>query len=286
MKFNNLTRKALVAAVFAGMTLTSLASHGAVISSIFKQGVNTAQDTDAERLLDSTGSVKTTGAYAVGDSIESIISFDSVNSVAIPFQIAPPYQFTGYSKLVVSSIQILNDFGDADPTNDLVRLHFGTLGDTLVSLYERLAGDTTLVFGDTPATSIANITANQTFIGNLGLGKASDFWYADTINDASIIDTLPAGGGQVAAGQFGISLLTAGALPLIPDGILSPIDGNLHDVIGDASVFGLETGVNTGWQVSSNINASFTVPEPATVALLGFGLIGIGATSLRRRRNA
>lgn len=283
-KIMNPKLKTIVTALGLGLALSSVPSHAALISSLFVPGVNTAQDQDAERLLDTTGNVKTTGTYVVGDAIESIIRFDSVNSSTIGDSLPAPYQLTGYSKLVVSGITILVDNGPVGSSaTDIVRLHFGNIGDTLVSLYERLAGNTSLAFADAPGTSITKITTQQTWIADLGLVEADDFWYADTINDASVIDLLPAGGGQVAAGVFGISQKAGGTLPIKNNGIMSPVDGNMHGVIGDASVFGLETGVNPNWQVSSNINASFTVPEPETLALLGIGLLGMGLSSRKHK---
>ena len=275
----NTKLKTIVAALGLGLALSSTASHASLINTLFSAGTNTVQDQDAERLLDSTGAVKAGGLqYVVGDSIQSILRFDSVNGGTIGDSLPAPYQLTGYSNLIVSSITDLN--GGALALNDPIRLHFGLAGDTLVSIFEHTSG-TALNFANTPAVSIANILG-QSPVASFGLSAAGgDFWFADTINNSSAI-TLAVGSGQVAAGAFGLTMLT-GDIPLIAKGILSPIDFAMHDLIGDASVFGRETGVNTGWQVSSNINASFNVPEPESLALLGIGLLGMGA-SLRKRK--
>jgi hypothetical protein len=282
MKLSKFKAKIFGAAVFAGMAFLPVASHAALINDMLNVGINTIQDSDAERVVDSEGNVLSSGQYAIGDAIQAVIRFDTVNAVTIGDAHPAPYQLTGVAYLPITSITVLNDMGDANPANDVIQVGFGNLGHTS-AVFERLAGDPAFSLADDPNTAWNNIL-NQTFVSYLGLGQADDFWTATTVNDISTI-ALATGSGQVAAGVFGLSQMS-GNLPLVPDGILSPVDGNLHDIIGDASVYGRETGVNSGWQVSSNINASFTVPEPGTLALLGLGLMGIGASSLRRRRKA
>lgn len=282
MKLSKFKAKIFGVAVFAGMAFLPVASHAALINDMLNAGLNTIQDSDAERVVDSEGNVLSSGQYAIGDAIQAVIRFDTVNAVSIGDAHPAPYQLTGVAYLPITSITVLNDMGDANPANDVIQVNFGNTGQILAAVFERLAGDTSFLLAMDPNTAWDTILNEQTFVSYLGLGEADDFWSATTVNDISTI-ALAQGSGQVAAGVFGLSQM-GGNLPLVPNGILSPVDGNMHDIIGDASVYGRETGVNTGWQVSSNINASFTVPEPGTLALLGLGLMGIGASSLRRRR--
>lgn len=284
MKQNKVAKTAL-AVLFAGMALASAPSHAAIINSLFTPGVNTMQDTDAER-IQRNGVSLTSGGYATGDVIQSILRFDTVNSGTIGDSIAAPYQLNAYSQLRVAQIIDLN--GGALLLGDSIRLifgavaGFGTGGAVLAQLYEGNAVPSNN-FTLSAATGISNITTGQTLIGELGLNGIDDFWFADTINDISILAAATPGGGQAAQGAFGLSFLSnAGGIPFVTNGMLSAIDGNRHDVVGDASVYAREQGTNSDWLLSSNLNATFAVPEPTTLGLLGLGLLGLGLGGRRR----
>lgn len=266
-----------------GLGFSSPVANAAVINSMFNVGINTIQDQDVERILrevNGTTTVVTSGQFEVGDVIESILRFDSVNTITIGDELPAPYQLIGYSQLRVNAI---NDLGGGN-----VQLIFGATGDlgagVMVELYERTSGAIPGYQATVdPDVAIANITAH-TLLAEFGLADATDFWVAVALNDIGIVAGLEPGAGQGAAGEFGISVLTnAGGLPIIPDGVLSPVSNLFHDVVGDLSIFPRETGVNAGWLVSSNINATFAVPEPGILGLLGLALAGLGF-SMRRRK--
>jgi len=274
-------KKALLGAAFAGLAVTSFATQAAVINSLFSSGVNQIEDTDLERIVDASGAVKTSGNWAVGDTVQTILRFNTANVTTISDVYGAPYQLNAYAELQVAAVS-------APDVNGVVNIAFaptGNLGaNVFVNLYERTSaaqpGFSQVL---DPATAISNVTS-ETLIASLGIGQLNDFWGTTSLQDIGAAAGLAQGDPQQAAGIFGLSVLNnPGNLPILPLMILGA-DGNLHDVVGNASAYQLAPGANSGWLVSSNTSAGFTVPEPAPIALLGLGLAVMGLSMRRKKR--
>jgi hypothetical protein len=280
-------KKVLTAAAFAGAIMASSVSHAAIINNMFQTGVNGAQDTDRDRVLDSSGNTVSSGAWAIGDTIQSALQFNTIewlDSTGATIQSTQIYTVEGvnYGLYAVANAVITgisNIYAGDGVTVIGNNLTFG--GSTLISLYE---GNITNPFGAgvTPATAISNISGLPT-LATFGISSSNDFWTATVGTD---ITSLANGYGQTqqAAGVFGLSMLSnPGGLPVGPNGVLGA-DGLYHDIVGNASAYG--SGGTTGWLASTNTTVYFAtpVPEPGSLALLGIGGL-LFSIALKRRQS-
>ena len=288
MNLKKFSRSALPVVALA---LASFSAQAATINTLFGPGINNVQDQDVERVMrdtDNDGVVDThitAGDVQVGDVIQTILRWDTVNSNTISDALPAPYQFLAYSELKIDS---LTDIGGG-----LFDYTFTATGSanmqnamSLVDFYEGTPGlGLGYNSGIDAATGISQVLA-QTYLASAGFQEAFDFWTAVAPTDITALSGAPQGSAQAGQGVLGLSLLAnPGNLPVANLGIVSPISGLNHDFVGNTGVYAADIGVNPDWNFSSNSTFAFAtqqVPAPATLALFGLGFAGLGV-KLRRK---
>ena len=273
-------KKIFGAVVFASAIITSSVGYAANITSFFNPDyINGMQDRDRDRILDAQGNVKTTGNFAVGDVFEAVLQFDSVqwvdgNVIVNDTPIGNAPGVYAYSAVEIASITP----GVLAGTIDVA--FAAANGASMIDLYEGTPVPANIFDNGVSADTAISAVQSLTKIATFGIGEADDFWTATiTTTVDALAPTLTSN--IQPSGQFGLSILSdPGNLNLLDNGILGA-DGNLHDIIGKASV---TNSAADGWLVATDTKVFFqTVPEPNTLALMGIAVL-LGAFSQRGRK--
>jgi hypothetical protein len=307
----NFKLKVLVSALVIG--IGAFAGSANAELNLFLNEQNQFDDEDAEQWIDRNNNQ----ILDVGDTLRGILQIDFNEGLTsgqqTDYGAAFPTELTALFEVEVTSFTLTGNSGIGGPeanyefgvyapfateVEGLTGQAAGSLANTMVAFWEESTSDAGYVaFDTTPAISTyaaaeATATGGE-FVLAIGDVVDDDFWVAlDSSINPDVALGLPLNT-EIGGFDWGLSLiyentnadsfgLVAKANPLLQTVVGVQFAGN-GDVFSSGFGLGTSTGPYALWTNTQGTFLPERIPEPATLFLLGGGLMGLGASRLRRR---